>query len=61
MKRTNVNLKLKRRLELVRMTIRELTPAQLGQVNGGEEESELVTYMCPTKTCWNCCDFTEGA
>jgi hypothetical protein len=39
MKRTsmkNKQLKLKRRLELVRTTVRELTPAQLGQVNGGE-------------------------
>ena len=39
MKRTsmkNKQLKLKRRLELVRTTVRELTPAQLGQINGGE-------------------------
>lgn len=28
--------KLKRRLELLRTTVRDLTPAQLGQVKGGE-------------------------
>jgi hypothetical protein len=35
--KTKRDLKLKRRLELVRTTIRELTPTQLGQVNGGTE------------------------
>ncbi|HEX2689761.1 MAG TPA: hypothetical protein VHN14_24250 [Kofleriaceae bacterium] len=39
MKQTNTNmkqaLKIKRRLELVRTKIRELTPAQLEQVGGG--------------------------
>jgi hypothetical protein len=43
MKRTSANnkpgLKLKRKLQLVRTTIRELTPSQLEQVNGGYEES----------------------
>jgi hypothetical protein len=57
MKRTNV--KLKNRLALVRMTIRQLAPSQLGQVNGGDEE--LITHMCPTKTCWGCCEYTESA
>jgi hypothetical protein len=40
MKRTGAKNKqekqLKRRLDLVRTTIRELTPAQLQQVNGGD-------------------------
>ena len=39
MKRTNVKLTLKRRLELVRTTVRELTPAQLARVNGGDGEA----------------------
>lgn len=41
MKRTsakNKQLTLKRRLELVRTTIRELTPVELEKVNGGGEE-----------------------
>jgi hypothetical protein len=42
MKRTGLKnkqeLKLKRRLELVRNTIRELTPTELERVNGGNEE-----------------------
>lgn len=49
MKRTSVNLKLKRRLELVRATVRELTPGQLASVNGGNEE--LISTACPTKCC----------
>lgn len=44
MKRTSLkakrNIKLKRRLELVRTTIRELTPAQLEQINGGNTEPQ---------------------
>lgn len=40
MKRTNVKLTLKRRLELVRTTVRELTPAQLARVNGGDGAGE---------------------
>lgn len=42
MKRTSMKnkpeLKLKRTLQLVRTTIRELTPTQLAHVNGGYEE-----------------------
>lgn len=41
MKRTNPNnqknIKLKRRLELIRTTVRDLTPEQLTQVKGGTE------------------------
>ena len=48
MKRTKVNLKLKRQLELVRTTIRQLTPPELRRVNGGGEE-EYSTNTCPTK------------
>jgi len=40
MKRTTTNLKLKRRLELVRTTVRELNPAQLAKVNGGDGEGD---------------------
>ena len=44
MKKTNVKanreLQLKRRLELVRSTVRVLTPAQLEEVKGGTEVSE---------------------
>lgn len=47
-----LDLKLKRRLELVRTTVRQLTPTELRQVNGGETEN--ATYTCPTKTCNNC-------
>jgi hypothetical protein len=36
MKRTSVKTKLKQRLALVRTTVRELTPGQLEQVNGGD-------------------------
>jgi hypothetical protein len=57
MKRTNVTLK--HRLVLVRLTIRPLTPSQLEQVNGGD--SELITLLCPTKTCWNCCEYTDAS
>jgi hypothetical protein len=46
MKRTNTKLELKRRLELLRTTVRELTPAQLQQVNGGN-----ATAMCISKCC----------
>ncbi len=57
MKRTGamkkLELKVKRRLELVRTTIRELTPTQLGQVNGGETE-DMATLTCITRTCINC-------
>jgi hypothetical protein len=52
MKRTT-KLKLKRRLELVRTTVRELTPAQLDQVNGGNTEH------APTNSCINCCEYTQ--
>jgi hypothetical protein len=53
MKRISVKSKkldLKRRLELVRTTVRELTPAQLGQANGGGEmEPDATFWACPTK------------
>ncbi|HSK04491.1 MAG TPA: hypothetical protein VK932_24720 [Kofleriaceae bacterium] len=51
MKRTNVKLTLQRRLALVRITVRELTPAQLGQVNGRGEEAVVTQWDCPTKCC----------
>ncbi len=53
MKRTSKNLKLKRPLELVRTTVRELSSAQLEQVNGGETAT---IYDCPTR----CCPYTDG-
>lgn len=44
MKKTGVKQQqksgLKRRLELVRSTIRELTPTQLGYINGGTETTQ---------------------
>jgi hypothetical protein len=53
MKSTNLKrkqeLKIKRRLELVRTKIRELTPAQLRHVNGGYTEEVPTCYagsMC---------------
>jgi hypothetical protein len=52
MKRTSKNLKLKRRLELVRTTVRELSPASLEQVHGGNAS----LYNCPTK----CCPYTDN-
>jgi hypothetical protein len=42
MKRTKLDLKLKRQLNLVRSTIWTLTPEQLEQVNGG-----YLTLTCP--------------
>lgn len=51
MKRTNTKLQLKRRLELVRTTVRELTPVQLQQVQGGGEEP--ASSACLTKCCEN--------
>lgn len=52
MKRTNAHLKLKQRLELVRATVRELTPGQLAGVNGGTNETDaLISTNCPTKCC----------
>jgi hypothetical protein len=54
MKRTsmkNKQLKLKRRLELVRTIVRELTPAQLGQVNGGDQEGANATGLA----CYTIC------
>ena len=57
MKRTGamkkLELKVKRRLELVRTTIRELTPTQLEHVNGGVEEN-FATLTCITRTCIGC-------
>ena len=35
--KNNQNIKLKRHLELIRTTVRDLTPAQLAQVKGGTE------------------------
>lgn len=56
MKRTNTKLQLKHRLELVRTTVRELTPTQLQQVQGGGEEP--ISTACVTK----CCDdYSYGA
>jgi len=52
MKRTNTQLKLKRRLELVRTTVRELTPEQLAQVNGGNTEKMA------SASCVQCCELT---
>jgi len=49
MKRTSVKLKLKQRLELVRTTVRELTPAEIGAVRGGDGEA--------TAACTSCCDW----
>lgn len=50
MKRTSPKnkpeLMLKRKLQLVRTTIRELTPAQLEQVNGGGPEEEEYAPGC---------------
>jgi hypothetical protein len=51
MKRTSKNLKLKRRLELVRTTLRELSPDKLEQVHGAEASM----WNCPTK----CCPYTQ--
>jgi len=45
-KKTKSGLKLKRRLDLVRTTIRDLTPMQLQQVNGGTD-TIFVTFNCP--------------
>ncbi|HWU87525.1 MAG TPA: class I lanthipeptide [Kofleriaceae bacterium] len=49
MKRTSnkdkPELLLKRRLQLVRTTIRELTPAQLEQVNGGNGEGPITCSL----------------
>ena len=52
MKRTKVNSKLKRQLELVRSTLRTLTPTELGRVNGGGEDE--ATLACATR-----CYYTE--
>jgi len=54
MKRTsmkNKQLELKRRLALVRTTIRELTPVQLGRVNGGADTDN----GCADITTGTCC------
>jgi hypothetical protein len=48
MKRTTTKLTLKRRLELIRTTVRELTPAQLEQVQGG---GEIASSACQSKCC----------
>jgi hypothetical protein len=42
MKRLKLELKLKRQLNLVRSTVRKLTPEELEQVRGGE-----ATLTCP--------------
>ena len=43
--------KLKRRLELVRTTIRELTPGELDRVNGGTESYSIPSLCdCPPYT-----------
>jgi len=50
MKRTSPKnkpeLMLKRKLQLVRTTIRELTPSQLSHVNGGYGEEEEYAPSC---------------
>jgi hypothetical protein len=50
MKRTNSKakneLKLERRLSLVRTTIRELRPNQLGQANGGSNQTQNTPTTC---------------
>jgi len=50
MKRTNSKakseLKLERRLVLVRTTLRELRPNQLGQANGGSAHTDDVPTTC---------------
>jgi hypothetical protein len=46
MKRTKLDLRLKRQLKLVRDTVRELTPSQLQQVNGGNFETFTCTPSC---------------
>ena len=53
MKRTNVKLKLKQRLELVRTTVRELTPGQLANVHGGDGGTvvDRASAACATKCC----------
>ena len=45
-KETKSGLKLKRKLALVHTTIRDLTPMQLQQVNGGTDTT-FVTFTCP--------------
>jgi hypothetical protein len=54
MKRTDVRkkreLKLKQRLELVRTTVRELTPSQLDQIKGATE-TEPTTEKDPGPWC----------
>jgi hypothetical protein len=52
MKRTKLELKLRPRLALIRDTLRELTPTQLRQVNGGD--TTLVTNTCPSQSCITC-------
>ncbi len=59
MKRTSAmkkpGLKLKQRLELVRTTIRELSPTQLHRVDGGYgDDYAALTAWCPTRTCVGC-------
>ena len=54
MKKTGSNqLKLKRRLELVRVTVRELTPTELSQVDGGNTEPgpSIPTFCWPGYSC----------
>lgn len=45
--KSTLELKLQRRLELVRTTVRELTPEQYRQVRGGRNE---ITNCCPLYT-----------
>jgi hypothetical protein len=52
MKRASAKLQLKRRLELVRTTIRELTPTQLGRIKGQIGVQVMNTIdVCPTECC----------
>lgn len=50
MKRTHLHLKLKQRLSLVRATVRELSPTQLAEVQGGND-SPISGGACPTQCC----------
>jgi hypothetical protein len=47
MKRTKLEMKLNKRLNLVRTTICELTPTELRQVNGGTMVTFTCTDNCP--------------
>ena len=59
-KKTELKLRLQRRLELVRTTIRELTPAQLREANGGYT-AVMISYGCTDGCCeYTYCGYTYG-